>query len=102
MRVPTLCPLARDGAPPALPVDAPRSRPLVLVTGGKGGVGKSTLAANLGILLAMQAEEGTNPLLVDLDLGLANLNVDRHQSLTVHIEELTPVAPPAGRPAALP
>ncbi len=44
----------------------------VLVTGGKGGVGKSTLAANLGVQLA---REGRRVLVVDLDLGLANINV---------------------------
>jgi flagellar biosynthesis protein FlhG len=44
----------------------------VLVTGGKGGVGKSTLAANLGVELA---RTGARVLLVDLDLGLANLDV---------------------------
>jgi flagellar biosynthesis protein FlhG len=47
-------------------------RPFVLVTGGKGGVGKSTVAANLGVLLA---QRGVDPLLVDLDFGLANLDV---------------------------
>ncbi|MEW6073162.1 MAG: P-loop NTPase [Planctomycetota bacterium] len=46
--------------------------PFVLVTGGKGGVGKSTVAANLGILLAAG---GASPLLVDLDFELANLDV---------------------------
>lgn len=46
--------------------------PFVLVTGGKGGVGKSTLAANLGVELA---RAGKRVLLVDLDLGLANLDV---------------------------
>ena len=46
--------------------------PFVLVTGGKGGVGKTTLAANLGVELA---RGGRRVLLVDLDLGLANLNV---------------------------
>jgi flagellar biosynthesis protein FlhG len=46
--------------------------PFVLVTGGKGGVGKSTLAANLGVELA---RAGARVLLVDLDLGLANLDV---------------------------
>lgn len=46
--------------------------PFVLVTGGKGGVGKTTVAANLGVALA---KEGRRVLLVDLDLGLANLDV---------------------------
>ena len=46
--------------------------PFVLVTGGKGGVGKTTLAANLGVQLA---REGRRVLVVDLDLGLANVNV---------------------------
>lgn len=46
--------------------------PLVLVTGGKGGVGKTTLAANLGVHLARR---GLSVLLVDLDLALANLHV---------------------------
>jgi flagellar biosynthesis protein FlhG len=46
--------------------------PFVLVTGGKGGVGKTAAAANLGIHMA---REGARVLLVDLDLGLANLNV---------------------------
>lgn len=45
--------------------------PMLLFTGGKGGVGKSTLVANLGIQLA---RDGMRVLLVDLDLGLANLD----------------------------
>lgn len=46
--------------------------PFLLITGGKGGVGKSTLTADLGVMLASQ---GLRVLLVDLDLGLANLDV---------------------------
>ena len=44
--------------------------PFILVTGGKGGVGKTTIAANLGVQLA---QDGFRVLVVDLDLGLANL-----------------------------
>ncbi len=46
--------------------------PFVLVTGGKGGVGKTTVAANLGVQMA---EQGHSVLLVDLDLGLSNLGL---------------------------
>jgi len=45
---------------------------MVLVTGGKGGVGKTTLTANLGVSMARL---GRRVLVADLDLGLANLNV---------------------------
>ena len=46
--------------------------PLVLVTGGKGGVGKTTIATNLGVQLA---RNGKRVLLADLDLGLSNVDV---------------------------
>ncbi|MCE9593752.1 MAG: AAA family ATPase [Planctomycetes bacterium] len=46
--------------------------PFLLVTGGKGGVGKTTIAVNLALELARAGEK---PLLVDLDLGLANVDV---------------------------
>jgi flagellar biosynthesis protein FlhG len=45
---------------------------VVTVTSGKGGVGKTTLAANLGLELA---RSGRNVLLLDGDLGLANLSI---------------------------
>jgi flagellar biosynthesis protein FlhG len=41
------------------------------IGGGKGGIGKSFIAANLGVLLARQ---GNQVVLVDLDLGGANLH----------------------------
>lgn len=46
--------------------------PFLLVTGGKGGVGKTTVAANLGVALGGL---GANPWLMDLDFGLANLDL---------------------------
>lgn len=54
------------------PKPARLAAPFVLVTGGKGGVGKTTVCANLGVQLA---KEGRKVLLVDLDLGLANLGL---------------------------
>jgi len=41
------------------------------IGGGKGGVGKSYVAGNLGVLLA---QKGHNVVLADLDLGGANLH----------------------------
>lgn len=44
----------------------------IVITSGKGGVGKTTLTANLGRALAVQ---GFSVLLVDVDFGLNNLDV---------------------------
>lgn len=46
--------------------------PFLLVAGGKGGVGKSLVCANLALALARR---GRRVLLVDLDLGLGNQHV---------------------------
>ena len=45
---------------------------VMAVTSGKGGVGKTTVAVNLALLLA---ERGRRTLIVDADLGLANVDV---------------------------
>jgi len=45
---------------------------IIVVTSGKGGVGKSTITANLGSALAM---EGKRVAVVDMDIGLRNLDV---------------------------
>ena len=48
-----------------------RSRRVVSIGGGKGGIGKSLISANLGIELARR---GKRVVLVDADLGGANLH----------------------------
>ncbi len=44
----------------------------IVITSGKGGVGKSTATANIGAALAM---EGKRVAVVDMDIGLRNLDV---------------------------
>ena len=44
----------------------------IVITSGKGGVGKSTTTANVGIALA---DLGKKVILVDTDIGLRNLDV---------------------------
>jgi septum site-determining protein MinD len=55
-------------APSVVP---PRGRAIV-VTSGKGGVGKTTTTANVGMSLAMR---GARVALVDADVGLRNLDI---------------------------
>ena len=45
---------------------------IIVITSGKGGVGKTTLTANLGIALANLSE---NTVVLDTDLGLRNLDL---------------------------
>lgn len=59
-----------------------RDKEIIAVGGGKGGVGKSLLASNLGILLA---KSGKRSILIDADLGGANL----HTCLGVPAPEVT-------------
>ena len=56
---------------------------IVAVTSGKGGVGKTFIAANLAAALAARGER---VLVLDADLGLANLDVvlNLHPKLTLH------------------
>ena len=46
---------------------------VIVITSGKGGVGKTTTTANLG---ASYALKGKNVVLVDTDIGLRNLDVE--------------------------
>lgn len=45
---------------------------VIVITSGKGGVGKTTTTANIGAALA---EAGSKVLLIDTDIGLRNLDV---------------------------
>ena len=45
---------------------------VIVVTSGKGGVGKTTVSANLGTALAMLAHR---TVIVDADIGLRNLDL---------------------------
>jgi septum site-determining protein MinD len=44
----------------------------IVITSGKGGVGKTTVTANLGVTLA---QSGKRVIVVDMDIGLRNLDV---------------------------
>jgi flagellar biosynthesis protein FlhG len=63
-----------------------RKRAKVLaITSGKGGVGKSNIAANLGICLAAAQKK---VLLIDADMSLANLDVIMNLSSKYNISHL--------------
>lgn len=69
---------AKDGKTPSIekvlqevPKPARVTR-VIAVASGKGGVGKTNLAINMGILFA---REGKRVIVMDADLGLANVNV---------------------------
>jgi flagellar biosynthesis protein FlhG len=53
-------------------LSAPRTAKVIAITGGKGGVGKTLTAVNLGAALAGL---GRNAMLLDADFGLANVDV---------------------------
>jgi flagellar biosynthesis protein FlhG len=52
-------------------LSAPRSAKVIAITGGKGGVGKTLTAVNLGAALATR----TRHMVLDADFGLANVDV---------------------------
>jgi flagellar biosynthesis protein FlhG len=64
--------LRRGQAQTLFELNATRPVKVIAVTGGKGGVGKTTVSANLAISIAAQ---GRDVMLVDADLGLANVDV---------------------------
>jgi len=63
--------LRRMGGP-TLHAAEPAGGRVIAVTGGKGGVGKSTVAVNLA---ALYARRGSRTLAFDGDLGMADLNL---------------------------
>ena len=64
--------LSRSQAETLEDLNASRPVKVIAVTGGKGGVGKTTVSANLAVSIAAQ---GRDVMLVDADLGLANVDV---------------------------
>jgi len=55
-----------------VPRPASRRCHTIAIAGGKGGVGKSTVAVNLGMSLSMA---GYDVMLLDADMGLANVDI---------------------------
>jgi flagellar biosynthesis protein FlhG len=64
--------LSRGQAETLEDLNASRPVKVIAVTGGKGGVGKTTVSANLAVSIASQ---GRDVMLVDADLGMANVDV---------------------------
>jgi septum site-determining protein MinD len=54
------------------PEECDMSATIITITSGKGGVGKTTATANLGVALAML---GQRAVVIDADIGLRNLDV---------------------------
>ncbi|MBC5798713.1 MAG: septum site-determining protein MinD [Candidatus Eremiobacteraeota bacterium] len=65
-------PVGQPAPQPAQPQPAPPHGRAIVITSGKGGVGKTTTTANLGTALAAR---GQRVVLVDADVGLRNLDI---------------------------
>lgn len=65
----TVTPLFGDSQPPATATQRAR---VIAVTSGKGGVGKTSITANMAVALALG---GKRVCIVDADTGLANINI---------------------------
>ncbi|MEN0020761.1 MAG: P-loop NTPase [Planctomycetota bacterium] len=75
--------------------EQPRLAPLVAISSGKGGVGKTTLSVNLSVALRRR---GLRPTLIDADLGAANADVLCGLTPTLRLDD---VDRPGVRPADL-
>jgi flagellar biosynthesis protein FlhG len=64
--------LTPDQADTLHQLNSTRPVKVIAVTGGKGGVGKTTVSANLAVAIAAQ---GRDVMLVDADFGMANVDV---------------------------
>jgi flagellar biosynthesis protein FlhG len=74
--------VAPPDPPPVTPEAAPAGKKKIIAVGGaKGGIGKSSFTANLGVYLAAR---GQRTVLVDLDLGGANLHLYLGQTFIKH------------------
>jgi flagellar biosynthesis protein FlhG len=73
---------SKPPSPKRTPRRWPRARRIIAVGGGKGGIGKSLISANLGIELARR---GKRVVMVDADLGGANL----HTTLGIDVPKRT-------------
>lgn len=79
-------------APAVAPPARGRSAPVIAVTSGKGGVGKTNLCVNLCIAFA---KSGIRATLVDADLGMANADVMCGLTPSHRLERVVGLAGPA-------